>query len=419
MSTILTKHSPTRRSESVFERRPTFLKQLTLFGFAALAASPGYATDGYFDYGYGIKAKGIGGAGVAFPQDSLAPASNPAGIAFLANRFDAGLTYFRPYRSASFGPNEFDGNDIHNFFIPELGFKHSLTPNVDFDIAVYGNGGMNTDYSQHIFGPGTSSTGVSLEQVFVAPTLSYKITENHAIGIDPIFALQRFKAYGLQNFGVANNGYDYSYGGGFRVGYTGKLTDWLTVGATYQSPIWTTRFKDYAGLFAEQGSFDIPQNFAVGFALKPHKQITFALDVEEILFSDVKSVGNNLSAGTLANGLGSDNGPGFGWRDVTAVKTGIAYDVTEQLTLRVGYNYSTQPIPENQTYFNVLAPAVVQHHVTAGVTWRFNKNLEVSAFYAHAFEQSVNGSGNYFGPSADANLKMHQDSVGIAIGWIL
>lgn len=98
---------------------------------------------------------------------------------------------------------------------------------------------------------------------------------------------------------------------------------------------------------------------------------------------------------------------------------GIAYDVTEQLTLRAGYNYSTQPIADSQTYFNVLAPGVVQHHVTAGVTWRFNKNLELSAFYAHAFEQSVNGSGNYFGPPANANLKMSQDSVGLTLGWIL
>ena len=399
--------------------RSKAISRISVLGLTALAATAAHATDGYFDYGYGVQAKGVGGAGVAFPQDSLAPAANPAGIAFLDNRFDAGLTYFKPDRSASFGPNEFDGNGIQNFFIPELGFKHSLGTKWDYGLAIYGNGGMNTDYSQHIYGPGASNTGVILEQGFVAPTLAYKITEDHAIGLDPIFALQRFKAYGLQNFGVANKGYDYSYGGGFRIGYTGKLTDWLTVGATYQSPIWTTRFKDYAGLFAEQGGFDIPQNVAIGFALKPHRQVTFAFDVEEIFFSDVKSVGNPLSAGTYGNGLGSDGGPGFGWRDVTTIKAGIAYAATEQLTFRVGYNYSTQPIPENQTFFNVLAPAVVQHHVTAGVTWRFHKNFELSAFYAHAFEESVNGSGNFFGPTANASLKMSQDSVGLALGWIL
>jgi len=147
------KHS--NRSKSV--------SRIAIFGLTALAATAAHATDGYFDYGYGIKAKGVGGAGVAFPQDSLAPASNPAGIAFLDNRFDAGLTYFQPDRSASFGQNEFDGNGIQNFFIPEVGFKHSLTTNVDYGIAVYGNGGMNTDYKQHIYGPGTSNTGVDLD----------------------------------------------------------------------------------------------------------------------------------------------------------------------------------------------------------------------------------------------------------------
>ena len=391
--------------------------RIAVLGLTALAATAAHATDGYFDYGYGVQAKGIGGAGVAFPQDSLAPASNPAGDAFLDNRFDAGLTYFRPDRSASLGSNQYEGNGIQNFFIPEIGYKHSITTNLAFGLAIYGNGGMDTDYSQHLFG--SSNTGIDLEQGFIAPTLAYKLNDNNAIGIDPIFALQRFKAHGLEGFGVNSSGYDYSYGGGVRIGYTGKWTDWLTVGATYQSRIFTTSFNDYKNLFAEQGSFDIPSNFAVGVAVKPLKQVTFALDVEHIFFSEVKAVGNNLSAATFASGLGSNNGPGFGWRDVTAVKTGIAYDATKSLTLRVGYNYSTQPIPDNQTYFNILAPAVVQHHVTAGVTWRFNKNWEASAFYAHAFEQSVNGSGNYFGPPANANLKMSQDSVGIAIGWIL
>jgi len=170
-------------------------------------------------------------------------------------------------------------------------------------------------------------------------------------------------------------------------------------------------------LFAEQGSFDIPSNFAAGIAVKPVKQVTLALDVEEILFNEVNSVGNNLSAATYANGLGANGGPGFGWRDVTAIKTGIAYQPIEKLTLRAGYNYSTQPIPDSQTYFNILAPAVVQHHVTAGATWRFSKNWEVTAFYAHAFEQQVNGSGNFGG--ANASLKMSEDTFGLALGWIL
>jgi long-chain fatty acid transport protein len=389
--------------------------KIAVFGLTALAAGRALATDGYFDYGYGIQAKGIGGAGVAFPQDSLAPAANPAGVAFLDNRLDVGLAYFQPDRSASLGPNNYDGNGKEQFYLPEIGFKHSLTTDYDFGLAVYGNGGMNTDY-KNIPNFGSTHTGVDLSQLFIAPTLTYKLAENHAIGIAPIIAYQRFKAYGLENFGITYHDYDNSYGGGVRLGYTGRLTDWLTVGVTYQSEIFTTRFKDYDHLFAEQGSFVIPSNFAVGLAVKPVKQVTFALDIEEILYSDINSVGDKLSSpGQLAN-LGQNNGPGFGWRDVTVIKTGIAYDATEQLTLRLGYNYSTQPIPDDQTTFNILAPGVVQHHVTAGATWRFNQHWEVTAFYAHAFKQEVNGDGSFSGA---ANLSMSQDTFGLAAGWIL
>jgi long-chain fatty acid transport protein len=384
----------------------------------ALAANHSHATDGYFDYGYGINAKGIGGAGVAFPQDSLAPASNPAGVAFLDNRFDLGLSYFQPDRSASIGSSEFNGNGRNDFYVPELGYRHSITTNLSFGLAVYGNGGMNTDYGRDP-GFGSGNAGVDLDQLFLAPTLAYKLTENHAIGVAPILAYQRFKAYGLQNFGVPDAGYDNSVGAGARVGYTGKLTDWLTVGATYESRVFMTRFTKYQNLFAEHGSFDVPENFALGFAVKPIQKLTFATDVEEIFYSEVNAVGNDLSQARLANGLGSDGGPGFGWRDVTVVKTGVAYDVNQWVTLRLGYNYSTQPIPDNQTYFNVLAPAVVQHHVTAGATYHINKNWELTAFYAHAFKETVDGSGNALGAGSNANLTMSQDTFGFSIGWIL
>ena len=382
-----------------------------------MAANRAYATDGYFDYGYGTQAKGVGGAGVAFPQDSLAPASNPAGVAFLDNRADVGLTYFQPDRSASLGPNHYDGNGKEQFYLPEIGYKHSLSTDFAFGLAIYGNGGMNTDYKTPIPAFGTSHAGVDLDQLFLAPTLTYKLTENQAFGLAPIVAYQRFKAYGLENFGIPDQGYDNSYGGGVRIGYTGRLADWLTVGLTYQSEVFTTRFKEYEHLFAEQGSFDIPSNFAAGVAVKPIKQLTLALDVEEILFSDINAVGNNLSAATYAHGLGANGGPGFGWRDVTAIKTGVAYKPIERLTLRLGYNYSTQPIPDNQTYFNILAPAVVQHHVTAGVSWQLGKNWQATLFYAHAFEHQVTGSGNF--GRANADLKMSQNTFGLAIGWIL
>ena len=112
--------------------------RIAIMGLTALAATAAHATDGYFDYGYGVQAKGVGGAAVAFPQDALAIAANPAGIAFLENRLDFGLTYFQPDRSASLGPYHFDGNNTQQFYIPEAGYKHSLSSDVDTAYAAVG-----------------------------------------------------------------------------------------------------------------------------------------------------------------------------------------------------------------------------------------------------------------------------------------
>ncbi|MDO8767982.1 MAG: long-chain fatty acid transporter, partial [Burkholderiaceae bacterium] len=65
---------------------------------ALLAAGSAYATNGYFSHGYGIKAKGMGGASVAMAQDGFAGANNPAAATWAGNRAEAGLDFFMPSR---------------------------------------------------------------------------------------------------------------------------------------------------------------------------------------------------------------------------------------------------------------------------------------------------------------------------------
>jgi long-chain fatty acid transport protein len=100
-----------------------------------LAGTTAHATDGYFDLGFGVKAKGAGGVGVAFPQDALAPATNPAGISFLPSRADVGGTWFKVDRGASLGGGTFDGNQTSSFLIPELGAIFHASQRLTFGVA--------------------------------------------------------------------------------------------------------------------------------------------------------------------------------------------------------------------------------------------------------------------------------------------
>jgi long-chain fatty acid transport protein len=405
-----------------------------------IASAEANATDGYFAHGYGIKSQGMGGVGIALPQDALAAASNPAGLGLVGDRVDFGVTWFRPIRESEIVGNgggagvngTYDANDTKNFIIPEFGYNRQINPSVTFGVSVYGNGGMNTDYKKPVPLLGSTQPGVDLIQLFVAPTATWKVTPSNTIGVSINLAYQRFEAKGLQNFdnsfftkspgNVTNNGHDNSYGAGLHLGWIGQLNDAVTVGATYQTKTYMSKFDKYKGLFAEDGDFDIPSTYGIGIAVKATPQLTIAADVQRINYSDVKSVGN-LSLSNLAPiaQLGSTNGSGFGWRDVTAVKLGASYAYNDFLTFRAGYNHSTQPIRSSETLFNILAPGVVQDHVTLGATYVLPNKSELSFAYMHAFEENVNGSGSIpaiFG-GGETNLKMYQDSLGIAYGWQL
>lgn len=113
------------------------------------------ATDGYFAHGYGMKAKGMGGASTARAVDAFGGANNPASMVWAGDRIDFGADLFSPRRSASrAGSSPFLGpidgtadSDSSYFLIPEFGYNKMINPNLSLGVTVYGNGGMNTNYS--------------------------------------------------------------------------------------------------------------------------------------------------------------------------------------------------------------------------------------------------------------------------------
>lgn len=406
-----------------------------------LLAAPlsAHATNGYFAHGIGIKAAGQAGVGIAWSQDALAAATNPAGTALVGDRTDLGLTWFAPRRSAgivgnAFGPDQhFSGNDDKNFFIPEFGYSRQLSPTLGAGVAVYGNGGMNTRYRDNPYGRfgATGTAGVNLEQLFVTPSLAWKPHADHSIGIGLNVAYQRFKAEGIGLFGgfsaspgqVSNRGNDDTLGVGVRVGWVGQLLPGVSVGATWASKV-HGRFSKYKGLFSDRGGFDVPENFGVGVAFRPDDRWTFGADVQRINYGSVNSVGNSLASLLQGVPLGVSNGPGFGWRSVTAVKVGASYRFNSTLEVRAGYSHTQQPVPASQTFFNILAPGVVQSHFTLGATWTLAGGDEVSGFLGYAPGKTLRGQGSIppgnppggFG-GGNANVRLKEVMVGLAYGW--
>lgn len=403
----------------------------------ALGSAPAWATYGYFAQGYGAQSEGLAGATIAYPKDSLALATNPASAAFLGDRVDISADLFIPRRGASIvgnaaGPNQsFSGSGVNNFLIPQIGYTHGLGNDWSIGIAAYGNGGMNTAYKSSPFARfgATGEAGVNLEQLFVSPTIAYRIADGQSIGISFNVAYQLFKAEGIGLFGnsstnpaaLSNNGTDHAFGYGTRIGYQGQLTDDLTVGAFWQSKTYSGRFKKYSGLFAGQGSFDVPSSYGVGAAYKVTSDLDAVIDLERIEFSDVPSVGNALSQLFAGNPFGSSAGPGFGWRDANVVKLGLNYALSPQWQIRGGWGYTTQPVPKSQTFLNILAPGVVQHHITGGATWTSDGGTELSGALTYAPPTVVDGSNSIPAPfgGGEANIHLSEVLISLSAGWHL
>lgn len=421
---------------------------LMLFGYQTIMA-----TDGYFRHGYGIKYSAIGGAGTALSLSSIGAASNPAGLAFLGSRYDVNAGLFSPNRSFTVtgNPSQMEGtfglmpetveSESNYFPMPTLGANWMLNETMALGLVFYANGGMNTDYPAAVFfDPNSQSTGVNLEQMFFGVTYAIEFVEGHSFGVTPIFAFQRFAAKGLFNFSsfsqdaaaLTGNQMSTSTGFGARVGYMGKIIPELAIGASYQMETAMSEFEEYKGLFAEDGDFDIPASWNVGIAIMPNEEWTFAVDVKQILYGGVKSINNVLDPMTLAPAfpdgqggftpnpnfapLGSENGAGFGWDDVMAYKFGVIYDGVEGWTFMAGFSHSDNPIPDSEVLFNILAPGVVQNHITLGVTKQLDDNNEITVGFMYAPEGSVSGT-NPLDPPASQSIELNMSQWQLEIGY--
>ena len=430
---------------------------------ACAAAFPVHATNGYFLPGFGIRAQGMGGVGIAYGRDSLSTAANPANAVNTGMRGDMGFAVFNPERSARVYDNGdpstgaggfgFDypdtaESDAKYFPVPEMGFSMGLTDKLHLAFAVVGNGGMNTTYRENFFSLGgppaarSDKLGVDMMQLLAPVSLAYKVNENHAVGASLVLAATRFRAYGLaifDPFGVTRDpanltdkGFDYSYGAGIKLGWLGEfMDDKLTVGLSYASRTYMTKLDKYRGLFAEQGDFDIPESYGIGIAIKPVKNLVIAADVLRINYNDIASIGN-LGPGDFVDGsdigipaylddfgkqTGTDIGMGFGWNNMTVYKLGVQYGVNKRLQVRAGLNYGKSPIPNNQVTFNTLAPATVERHYSVGFTYRPNDELEVTGTYMYVAPNTQKACNQNIVDCVE--IGMHQNVFGLSLGWVL
>ncbi|PHR62988.1 MAG: hydrocarbon degradation protein [Robiginitomaculum sp.] len=417
--------------------------QTSLVSLVAVAAfgAPAFATEGYFQNGTSARSKALAGAGVADTRDAAGMAINPAGLFGAGNQAQIALSAFNPNRkftgSGGFGftPDGEVKSGNSWFPVPGLAYSHQYNDKFAYGIVVAANGGMNTSYEETLpnpicgFGPFPSTTGVfcsngtgvDLNQVFIQATMAYKPVENISIGVAPVLAVQRFKARGLAIFGglsvdganLSNNGFAWSTGLGVKLGVEIDSGNGVRFGATYQPSINMSRFTEYRGLFADGGDFDIPSTWTIGLAVDLAENVTAMFDVRQVKYTDVPAIANATNTPNL---FGNFGGPGFGWDDVTAYKFGIEWR-QEKMTWRAGFAHNNNPIKSDDVTLNLLAPGVVENHITGGFSYAVNKSNSFDFALMYAPNTNVTGPEAVPGGPPGHIIELEMNQLEITVGW--
>lgn len=421
------------------------LRTLAFASTTLAAASTALATNGDNLIGVGPISRAMGGTGIAAPQDAISAVfANPAAMCFTPGCDYAEVnfagTLFRPVVDAGV---QIGGNPAINadsqknvYAIPAIGVSVPIDPETRrwrFGLAAYGVSGLGVDYRGTDLDQ-TVPTGLqppnpaqvpliqgeytSLQIMKFAPSLAYQVAPNLSVGLA---AHIDYATLDLRN------GNSPAYGIGAQVGLLWRPTEELSLGFTYVTPQ-ATKFKNVVNYTADMATFtsedlelESPHILGVGVAYTfLQDRLLATVDGKWMNWGDAKGYSE------------------FDWVDQWVLGAGVQFAVIpDQLWLRAGYNYGNNPVQENNGWgagarevqgmtfpdyyyetFRVIGfPAVVEHHLTAGIGYAFSTHFALNLGYVHAFNKSITEEGSFFGQPAAITTSLEEDSVDFGLTW--
>ena len=357
-----------------------------LFGLAQGA----HATNG--DQMIGITATqwGMAGAVVAAPQDAATMMYNPAGVAELGIedvRFDMGFGILNP-------PREVNGvvSDSNYYLMPAGAVALKINDKMYFGVSMGGLSGMGVDFSDVFPSTAGNQAVVTTKQFYkIAPGIGYKLNDRLTLGaafnIDYQSLALYNAAYQLPQSQV--------YGYGWSLGAIYHLNDKLQFGASWISRQKMNAFEwNTAGSPVASGkirlTMDAPEQYAVGAAFRPAAGWLIEADIKKIKFGSVLDrIDVERPAGYAGAVPASLN---FGWSDQTVYAVGVQKELNPRTAVRFGYNYGESPIGPEDVNSNIGSLAVVEKHLSAGLTRQLGKRVAGSVSYVKAFANDVTSS---------------------------
>jgi long-chain fatty acid transport protein len=381
---------------------------LTALASVAMAA-PAHATNGMRMIGFGPVQDSMGGVGVGATLDACSLLSNPAGIADLGQRMEVGGAFFKPnvkYSAtgiaAPFVNNAGQSLDSNRGGspIPALAYVRPITDQISAGVGVFGVAGMGVDYATNLY---SGRTYTSYLQARFTPGFSYKVHPMLSLGATANVMVAQMKYDVASGAGQALHDTATSLGIGGTFGAKFTPVKMVTLGIAYETK---SSFQDFSFTVPSRPNpfdpsqtipggidklhFDQPQSFTVGASVSPIDRWLIAFDAQWINWA--QTMGNGLPRySTDPNATGAIPFD-MNWHNQWVFKVGTQVVAAPGLTVRAGYNYGKMPLDPSRAFENLAFPAVVEHHITAGLGYDISDRLALNASALYAPSAKLQGT---------------------------
>lgn len=368
------------------------------------------AQTGHVLQGVGSVNMSMGGAATGQPLDiSGALQWNPASISTFEEtilNFDIGLFFSSPTLYSTVPEFDNNGQPTGNFFSGTTKDDRGVSPMPALAM-VWGKENSKHTFGASVFGisgfgvtfPESASNPINMPQnmggfgriesdyilLQIGFTWTYELSDNFSVGIQPNFNYATLELMPNPTSNPNQAGYPStdkakSTGFGGQIGLFYDSKTGFKAGASYKT---TQSFKDfefkntYLDNSTSTNSFnmDYPAIYSLGLG---YSTSNFDLALDYRLVDYENTDGFSTTGWTQTASVS-----GFGWENISIISAGIQYKGIEKLPLRLGYTYSSNPINEDVTFFNIPATAIIKNAFELGFTYEASERFSLNAMYHH------------------------------------
>ena len=412
------------------------MRKLLSLTLLALAGSTAFA-GGYRVSIQGQKQLAMGHTGVAVVNSAEVAFFNPAGMAYLDNKFNVSVGGNALFAETRFQNSQYNWTaSTSNLGTPfSVYATYRITDWLTAGLAVYTPYGSSVEWDQDWQGAHLVNN-IDLQAIFVQPTVSVRLGEHFSIGGGPIYAR------GSVNFNrnlspnpflsddETNQPTDVTLDAtgisawGYNLGLMFNPSEKVRLGLNYRSEI-IMKARDGSATFSDvpevlqpnetspntnpnqlvlgntrfNANLPLPAEVTTGLSVQVSEKLLLAFDYNYALWSVydalvVKFDQTDIGASNVPTSYNARN-----YKNASTYRLGAQYVATDKFTFRAGWYFDESPVQDG--YFAPETPRNDSMGFTGGLTYQVNKKLGIdfSFLYLH-FDEVNNSYDHYSDPTA-------------------